>query len=283
MKKFHMIVDLEKCVGCFNCMLACKDEHVGNEWLPYTYEQQKHDQKWINPYIHERGEAPFADICYVTKTCQHCDNPPCANKFPDVVKKREDGIVLFDPIKARGKKGLEKACPFGMISVNEDLGLAQKCTACAHLLDQGWKEPRCVQACPLRAISIMMCEDEEFEEVVRTQNLKSLYEGDHRPRVMYKNLYKYNKCFVTGCLSYDKDGVEEAATEAALQLKVEGEVVFEGEADFLGEFKIDKIPMNSGKFTVECFLKGYEPISAEFEIGEKSIHLGCMKFKKKVK
>lgn len=283
MKKFHMIVDLEKCVGCFNCMLACKDEHVGNEWLPYTYEQQKHDQKWINPYKHERGEAPFAEVCYVTKLCQHCDNPPCAKNFPDVVKKREDGIVIFDPIKTRGRKGLEKACPFGMISMNEEMNIAQKCTMCAHLKDQGWKEPRCVQACPLRAISIVNCEDSEFEDIVKSENLKSLFEGDHRPRVMYKNLYRYNKCFVTASLSYEKDGLDEAAVDAYVCLKVGDEEVHEQDADFLGEIKIDKIPKNSGKFTLECNLAGYEPVIKSFEILEKSIHLGNIKFEKKVK
>lgn len=283
MKKFHMIIDLEKCVGCFNCMLACKDEHVGNEWLPYTEEQQKHDQKWINPEMHERGVAPFTEICYVTKMCQHCDNPPCANKFPDIIRKRDDGIVLIDPQRARGKKELVKACPFGMISWNEELETAQKCTMCVHLMTQGWKEPRCVQSCPLRALSVMFCEDHEFEEVVKAQNLKQLQEGSHRPRVMYKNLYKYNKCFVTGGMSYIENNIEMAATEGVARLILNGEVITEVEADFLGEFKIDKIPKNSGKFQIELILDGYENVTKSFEIKEESINIGCVQFKKKVK
>ncbi|MDO4735267.1 MAG: oxidoreductase, partial [Lachnospiraceae bacterium] len=96
MKKFHMIIDLEKCAGCFNCFLACKDEHVGNEWLPYTKEQQKHDMKWVNVEVHERGAAPYTEITYVPQTCQHCDNAPCEKKYPEVFQKRSDGIMLID-------------------------------------------------------------------------------------------------------------------------------------------------------------------------------------------
>ena len=147
MKKFHMIIDLEKCVGCFNCMLACKDEHVGNKWLPYTEEQQKHENKWICPTMTERGEAPYTEVTYVTRLCQHCDNAPCAKKYPDVFVKRSDGVMLIDYRKAKNKD-LVDACPYGMVSWNEELGCAQKCTGCSHLIDDGWKEPRCVQTCP---------------------------------------------------------------------------------------------------------------------------------------
>ena len=48
-------------------MLACKDEHVGNSWIPYVQEAPKHDQKWICPTMTERGEAPYTEVTYVTK------------------------------------------------------------------------------------------------------------------------------------------------------------------------------------------------------------------------
>ena len=47
------------------------------------------------------------------------------------------------------------ACPYGAIYYNEDLNLAQKCTGCAHLLDRGWKEPRCVDVCPTQALELV--------------------------------------------------------------------------------------------------------------------------------
>lgn len=46
-EKVHLIFDPEKCVGCYNCLLACQDEHCGNDWLPYTRAQQLHGAPWV--------------------------------------------------------------------------------------------------------------------------------------------------------------------------------------------------------------------------------------------
>ena len=278
MKKFHMIVDLEKCVGCFNCMLACKDEHVGNSWLPYTDEQQKHEDKWICPELTERGEAPYTEVTYVTKTCMHCDNAPCIKKYPDVLFRRSDGIVLIDPKKAKGNPDIVNACPYGNIHWNEELQVAQKCTGCAHLLDQGWTEPRCVQACPLHAIQTVFCEDYQWDKLIETQGLKPITNGENRPRVMYKNLYCYNKCFIKGALAYDKDGIEEPAVDVKVELLINNIVVAETMTDFLGEYKIDRIPKNSGKMTIRATKEGYDPIKVDLEVKEKSVVLDCYKF-----
>lgn len=272
MKSYHMIVDLKKCVGCFNCMLACKDEHVGNKWLPYTDEQQKHGDKWICPTSYERGRAPFTELCFVTRTCFQCDNPACMAKFPDEIYKREDGIVIIDPKKAKGKKEIVEACPFGAISWNEELSLPQKCTGCAHLIDNGWQMTRCVQSCPLRAIETVFCEDADWEQIVRNQNLKSLTGNDaHKPRVMYKNLYRYASCFVKGGLSYDKDGISEAAIGAKVTLLVGDAVIKTLKTDFLGEFYIDGIPKNSGEMTLICEMDGFEDKTVSFDIKEDSV------------
>ena len=279
MKKFHMIIDLEKCVGCFNCMLACKDEHVGNRWMPYTEEQQKHEDKWVCPTMTERGIAPYTEVTYVTKLCQHCDNAPCVKKYPDAFIKRSDGLVILDPKKARGRKELVDACPYGNVHWNDDFNLAQKCTGCAHLTDQGWVEPRCVQACPLRALQSVYCEDYEWEKIVDAQGLKPITDGTNKPRVMYKNLFYYNKCFIKGALAFDdEEGREVAAVGAHVSLLINNIKIAETDADFLGEFYIDKIPKNSGKITVKAELDGYDAVSQEVEVKEESICLECMKF-----
>lgn len=276
MKKFHMIIDLEKCVGCFNCMLACKDEHVGNTWLPYTQEAPKHDHKWICPTLTERGEAPYTEVTYVTRTCMHCDNAPCAKKYPDVFIKRSDGIMLIDYKKAKDPE-IASACPYGMIHWNEELEVAQKCTGCAHLIDEGWKEPRCVQTCPLRALQTVFCDDAEWDEIVEKQGLKAITDGTNKPRVMYKHLYFYNKCFVKGALCFDKDGIEEAAIGAKVELLVGNTVVAVTETDFLGEFYIDRIPKNSGVMKIRATYEGFDPLEKEFEIKDKSVVLDALK------
>lgn len=278
MEKVHLIIDLAKCVGCYNCFLACKDEHVGNSWLPYTDAQQKHEQKWINPSVHERGAAPFTELCFVTQMCQHCENAPCEKACPDAVKRRQDGIVLLDEKKARGNRKLVDACPYGMISWNDELKTAQKCTMCAHLLDSGWKEPRCVQACPLRALSFVSCEDSEFEKVIEKQLLKPMTDGSNAPRVYYKNLYKYTTCFVGGALVYPAGDLKKAAVGATVQLTMNGENLGEYRTDFLGEFKIDHIPKHSGTFKLICTLDGYRPIEKEVTVGTKSLFLDALLF-----
>ena len=272
MKSYHMIVDLKKCVGCFNCMLACKDEHVGNRWLPYTDEQSKHGDKWICPESYERGRAPFTELCFVTKTCFHCDNPACMAKFPDEIYKREDGLVIIDPKKAKGMKEIVDACPYGAIHWNEELSLPQKCTGCAHLLDEGWTMPRCVQSCPLRAINTVFCEEEEWERIIRSQGLKSLTGGDgNKPRVMYKNLYRYNSCFIKGGLSFDNEGISEAAIGAEVSLLCNGQLIEKQKSDFLGEFYFDGIPQDSGAFTLVCRLDGFKEIRQDVKIEKESL------------
>lgn len=66
--------------------------------------------------------------------------------------RRPDGIVIIDPDKAAGQRDIVSACPYGAVFWNEARNLPQKCTFCAHLLDDGWKEPRCVEACPVQAL-----------------------------------------------------------------------------------------------------------------------------------
>lgn len=272
MKSYHMIVDLKKCVGCFNCMLACKDEHVGNRWMPYTDEQSKHGDKWICPTSHERGRAPFTEFCFVTRTCFQCDEPACMAKFPEEIYKREDGIVIIDPNKAKGKKEIVDACPYGAISWNEELSLPQKCTGCAHLIDEGWQMTRCVQSCPLRAINTVFCEDDEWEQIIQNQNLKSLTGSmANKPRVMYKNLYRYNSCFVKGGLSFDNDGISEAVIGAEVILMAGDTVVKKLESDFLGEFYFDGIPQDAGELKLVIKMDGFEDLTQVFEVKKDSV------------
>ena len=68
------------------------------------------------------------------------------------VYRRPDGIVIIDPERSKGQKAIAEACPIGAVYWNDELGLPQKCTMCAHLLDKGYAAPRCVEACPNDAL-----------------------------------------------------------------------------------------------------------------------------------
>src|SRR6266403_223401 len=152
MKKWAMIVDVAKCINCNNCVLATKDEHIGNEFPGYAAPQPAHGHEWISIERHTRGSGSMVDVSYVPTMCNHCDDAPCVKAAGDgAVYKRSDGIVIIDPVKARGRKELVSSCPYGQITWNEEEQVPQSWIFDAHLLDQGWTKPRCVQACRTRA------------------------------------------------------------------------------------------------------------------------------------
>jgi Fe-S-cluster-containing dehydrogenase component len=151
MKAF--LVDVSICNGCYNCQIACKDEHCSNDWMPYAAPQPETGQFWMKLSEHIRGTVPKVKMHYIPLLCQHCDEAPCMAAAPDAIYKRADGMVVIDPEKAKGMKDIPASCPWGVIYYNEELDLPQKCTGCAHLLDRDWKEPRCVDACPTGAIT----------------------------------------------------------------------------------------------------------------------------------
>ena len=76
MKKYNLIIDVEKCEDCNNCFLSCKDEHVDNEWPGYSASQPLHGQRWMNIMRKERGQYPLIDVVYLPVPCMHCDNAP---------------------------------------------------------------------------------------------------------------------------------------------------------------------------------------------------------------
>ena len=276
MEKIHIVFDADKCVGCYNCMLACQDEFVGNAWPPYSEPQEAHAGKWLKTTRHERGQAPFTEVAFVTEMCRHCENAACEHAFPDAVIRRDDGVVLLNPKKARGNRDLVKACPYGMISWNEELQTAQKCTMCAHLLDEGWAEPRCVQACPLRALSIVKCSDEEFAVLAARQRLKPLEDGANKPRLLYRNLYKVNSVFINGAVVRHEDGKEIAAEGIDVVLSMNGELISSAVTDFFGEFKIDRLPKESGEFDLTVSEHGKPVHTVKVTVGQECVNVGVI-------
>ncbi len=177
MKTWHLVVDVALCQGCHNCMLACKDEHVGNDWPGYSRPQPLHGVRWIEVPVRERGRYPLVDVAYRPTLCTHCGDAPCVARSRGAIYKRTDGIVLIDPDKARGRRELVQACPYGHIRWDEESSTPQKCTLCAHLLDKGWSQPRCVQACGPGALSIVYEEAETFAERASAEGLVVLHRG----------------------------------------------------------------------------------------------------------
>ncbi len=242
MNKRALIVDVAKCTGCNNCALATKDEHVGNEFPGYAAAQPAHGHEWISVERHTRGSGPMVDVSYVPRMCNHCDDAPCIKAAGDgAIYKRPDGIVIIDPVKARGRKNLVSACPYGAISWNEEAQLPQTWIFDAHLLDQGWTKPRCVQACPTGALESVHVSDEALRELTTKEGLEVLRpELGTQPRVFYRNLQRVTRCFLGGNVSRTTaDGRTENVAAARVELSIEGDESRSVLTDHFGDFKID--------------------------------------------
>jgi tetrathionate reductase subunit B len=193
MGKKVFVIDLSICNGCYTCQFACKDEHCGNDWSPIAKPQPEIGQFWVHLQEKVRGTVPKVKVSYRPHLCMHCDNAPCMESCPieGAIYKRDDGLVIIDTEKCTGCRNCVDACPYKTIFFNEDLNLAQKCTGCAHLLDSGWSEPRCADACPTLALRMLDEDDPETKALIAQAEVwKPERKDQDAPRVYYLNLPK---------------------------------------------------------------------------------------------
>jgi Fe-S-cluster-containing dehydrogenase component len=253
MKKWNLIIDVAKCQNCNNCMIATRDEHVGNDFPGYAAPQPLHGHDWIKINRRVRGSGDLVDVAYLPTTCNHCDNAPCIDKAGDgAIYKRPDGIVIIDPIKAKGRSDLVDACPYGAIFWNEELQLPQKWIFDAHLLDQGWTEPRCQQSCPTGAFQALSLEDVDMQKLVAKEGLEVLQpELKTKPRVYYKALYRFTKGFIAGSVVAYVGAAEECVPGADVTLFHEGKIVARCRTETYGDFKFDGIDEDGKSYRVE--------------------------------
>lgn len=278
MKKWNMIIDVAECTNCNLCTLATMDEYVGNDWPGYSKPMPKHGHKWINILQKERGQitghAPMIDIAYVPTLCNQCDNAPCVDKGGDAVKKRPDGIVLIDPDKARGRKDLVDACPYGHIWWNDEHQVPQAFNFDAHLIDQGWQQTRGHQSCPTGAMRVLSIEDAEMERMAREEGLEVMRpELGTRPRIYYRNLWRYTKCFIGGSISAETNGMVDCVEGASVRLLRDGRVIAQQTSDNYGDFKFDRLDEDSGVYRVEIEASGRAKKTVETRLGM-SVNLG---------
>ncbi len=109
MTKWNLIIDLAECHNCNNCVIACKDEYVGNDRPGYSAPQPLHGHRWIDIKTRERGRFPHVDVSYLPSMCNHCDDAPCVVHGNGAVIKRDDGIVIIDPAKAKGRRDIAES------------------------------------------------------------------------------------------------------------------------------------------------------------------------------
>lgn len=275
MKKWNLIIDVAECTNCQLCTLSAMDEYVGNEWPGYTKPMPKHGHHWIDIRSKERGQAPMLDVAFLPTLCNHCDDAPClkASGADGAVRKREDGIIVIDPELAKGRKDLVDSCPYGHIWWNEEHQVPQIWPFDVHLLDAGWKQTRGEQVCPTSAMRSVHAEDEEMQRMVRDEGLEVLRpELGTKPRVYYRNLWRFTKCFIGGSVSAETNGAVDCVEGATVRLLKDGAPVAECTTDNYGDFKFDRLDAGSGAYTIEVSALGRSRL-VEAQLGA-SINLG---------
>ena len=144
MSRYGLAVDLERCVGCSACMVACKAENQVPEGV---FRLRVGELSW-----QDGPDDTAIAVEFQHAQCYHCENAPCVTVCPTGATyiDKATGIVKIDPAKCTGCKACIVACPYGMRHLDPVLGVADKCSLCAHRVAKN-QEPACVDVCPTGA------------------------------------------------------------------------------------------------------------------------------------
>ena len=161
----------------------------------------------------------------------------------------------------------------GVIYFNSDLNIAQKCTFCAHLLDDGWKEPRCVDSCPTEALKFG--EEKDLKEWIdKAEILKP--EAKAKPRVYYLGLPF--RSFVAGAV-YDPEA-DECLEGATVTLK-KGDKSLKATTDNFGDFWFEELDRDGKPVSITIAMDGYLPRTVEAIDASKDVNIGDLELYKK--
>jgi Fe-S-cluster-containing hydrogenase component 2 len=220
----------------------------------------------------------MVDVTYVPKTCNHCENAPCVRAAADgAIYQRADGIVVIDPVKSRDRRDLVESCPYGAISWNEERRVPEKWSFDAHLLDSGWPQPRCVQACPTGAMRSLCLTDDEFQQLQSRDGLEELKpELQTRPRVLYQHLHKATRLFLGGTVTRRlAAGGLDNVPQARVELILHGAPAATRATDSFGDFKFDDLAAGEVSWSVRVSHPQYGVATASGTLSE-SRYIGSL-------
>lgn len=232
-KKLGLVIDLDICVGCHACAVACKEWNDGGQFGPLPDENPYGKEPfgvWFNrvhtyeispaPLVgeggaqrRERGSAPMT--VHFPRSCLHCETPDCVTVCPTGAsyKRAEDGIVLVDEDKCIGCQLCAWACPYGAREFSTQRCVMQKCTLCVdriynETLEEIDRQPACVMACPTRARHFGDLGDAD-SDISRLVAARGGY--DLMPEMGYKPVNKYlpPRPRRDGCTSKPAEPLEE--------------------------------------------------------------------------
>ena len=162
MKNKIFDIDLDRCVGCYACVVACMDQ---NDIIPDDKNGTENTDFMWRDVTSLSGKDK---IQYVSLACMHCDDAPCAIACPTgaVFRDAESCFVEYEKSKCIGCHSCVMACPFGAPKFDGD-GKMEKCTGCAIRVENGLI-PACVRICPTRALKFDTVENIEKGKKLRT-------------------------------------------------------------------------------------------------------------------
>lgn len=152
MPRYGMAIDTRLCVGCMDCVVACKTENqlpegLNRDWIAYD----------------TMGVFPTLRMEIRSERCNHCDSPPCVACCPTGASHVEPlgRVVLVSEGKCIGCKACVASCPYDARFVHPD-GYVDKCTFCLHRVERGL-DPACVSVCPTRCMTFGDLDDPDSE------------------------------------------------------------------------------------------------------------------------
>ena len=235
MKAF--LIDVTKCVGCYDCQIGCKDEHCEQAWPPYAEAQPEIGQFWCKVNQYERGANTHVKVSYIPVLGGQ--NEAIRKYAPEVCMDREDGLIVIDPAKAKGRKDI--ADKFEGVYWNEELQIPQACTGCAHLIDDPEspiRTPRCADNCHVDAIQFGEIEDLDLEGA-------EALPGWENARVWYKGLPKKFIAATVYC-------PEKKEVVIGAKVTASGEAgTFTTETDIWGDFWLRGLPEADWTLVIE--------------------------------
>ncbi len=160
--RLGLMIDVDNCVGCHACAVACKSWNTSGTTGPLT-DYMPHGEEpsgvWFNRIRHyEVGSYPDDNTVNLPMSCFHCKDADCVTVCPTGAswKREEDGIVLVDQDKCMGCNLCAWACPYGARELDRASGTMKKCTLCVdRIYDEALppeeRLPACVIVCPTHA------------------------------------------------------------------------------------------------------------------------------------